>query len=241
MNATPTVAAPPQFAPQETPIDRPSRGWAWAGLVAGIAGLGTMVGSSMVDAVYDPDLDGDTAKIADKLADQVPQMIAFHTFGMIAAVALIVFAAGSYRRLAGTVSAHSLTPFVAFSGLFGTAVVLVLGTGLTTEFVFANGKEEMASAESSAFFAHWIGTIPWCWGLVGLSGIALFAAARQGAVPTWLGRVGLIGGGVTLLFGISPLQYMAGMFAPLGLIVISLGFLFGDKAYRAGREATEQA
>lgn len=241
MNATPTLAAPPTGAPAPQREARPSRAWAWSGLIAGVAGLGSMVTSSMVDAVYDPDLDGDTAKIADKLADQVPQIIAFHTFAMIAAVALIVFAAGAYRRLAGTVSAQSLTPMVAFSGIFGTALVIVLGTGLTTEFVFAVGNQEMASDENSAFFAHWIGTIPWCWGLVGLSGIALFVAARQGAVPRWLGLVGVIGGGITLLFGMSPLQYMAGMFAPLGLLVISLGFLFGDKAYRAGVRVTDEA
>lgn len=90
----------------------------------------------------------------------------------------------------------------------------------------------MATAENATFFGHWVGTIPWCWGLVGLSGVALYGAARGGAVPRWLGLVGLLGGGLTLLLGISPLQYMAGMVAPLGLIVIALGFLFGDKAYR---------
>lgn len=238
MNASTTLAAPPLTAPASPSVARPSRLWAWSGLTAGIAGLGSMIASGMVDAVYDPDLDGDPVKVADKLADQVPQILAFHTFAMIAAVALVVFAAGAHRRLAGTVSAQSLTPLIAFAGLFGTALVIVVGTGLTTEFVFALGNDEMATAENATFFAHWIGTIPWCWGLVGLSGIALWAAARQGAVPRWLGLVGLVGGAITLLFGMSPLQYMAGMVGPLGLIVISIGFLFGDKAYRAGRQVT---
>ena len=39
-------------------------------------------------------------------------------------------------------------------------------------------------------------------------------------------------GGLTLLLGISPLQYMAGMTGPIGLLVITLGFLAGDKAFR---------
>lgn len=81
-------------------------------------------------------------------------------------------------------------------------------------------------------FNHWIGTIPWCWGLLGLSGVALFGAARHGAVPKWIGLVGLVGGGLTLLLGISPLQYMAGMTGPIGLVVIAIGFLAGDKAFR---------
>ena len=84
-------------------------------------------------------------------------------------------------------------------------------------------------------YNHWIGTIPWLWTLAGLAGVALFAAFRRGGVPRWIGLVGLVLGGLTLLLGVSPLQYMAGMTGPLWLLVTSLGFAFGDKAYRADR------
>ena len=61
----------------------------------------------------------------------------------------------------------------------------------------------------------------------------MYAVGRTGGVPRWIGRVGLILGGITLLLGISPLQYMAGMTGPLWLLVTALGFCLGDRAYRS--------
>lgn len=210
----------------------PPTRWALAGLLAGVAGVGAIASSLQVSAVYDESLDGDTAKIAEKLADQVPQMLAFHVLAMVSAVLMVVFAAGLFRRLRATAPADSVLPLVAFSGVLITAIMLVVGTGLDTEFIFAAGEEGIAAPDNVAMFNHWIGTVPWCWGLLGLSGIALFGASRAGGVPRWIGLVGLVGGGLTLLLGISPLQYMAGMTGPIGLVVIALGFLAGDKAFR---------
>lgn len=212
----------------------PTTRWALAGLGAGVAGIGAIVSSLMVDAVYDEDLGGDTEAIAAKLGDQVPQLLAFHVLAMTSAVLMIVFAAGLFRRLRATAGADSLAPMVAFSGLFATALVLILGSGLDTEFIFAVGSDDAhVDPANAAFYNHWTGTIPWCWGLLGLSGVALFAASRSGGVARWLRLVGLVGGGVTLLLGISPLQYLAGMTGPIGLVVVALGFLVGDKAYRS--------
>ncbi len=210
----------------------PPTRWALAGLLAGVAGVGAIASSLQVSAVYDESLDGDTARIAEKLADQVPQMLAFHVLAMVSAVLMVVFAAGLFRRLRATTPADSVLPLVAFSGVLITAIMLVVGTGLDTEFIFAAGEEGIAASDNVAMFNHWIGTVPWCWGLLGLSGIALFGASRTGGVPKWIGLVGLLGGGLTLLLGISPLQYMAGMTGPIGLVVIALGFLAGDKVFR---------
>lgn len=211
--------------------ERASTRWALAGLGAGITGAAAIATSLAVTPVYDDELDGNAEAIAEKMGDFVPQIIAFHVLGMVSAILMIVFAAGLHRRLRAALPADSTLPMVAFGGLFGTAIVVVLGTGLDTEFVFA-ASEDLGVAESLVFYNHWIGTIPWVWGLVGLSGIVLFAASRVGAVAKWLGLVGLLGGGLTLLLGISPLQYMAGFTGPVGLIVVSLGFLVGDKAFR---------
>lgn len=218
--------------PRDEPVTYPPTRWALAGLLAGVAGIGTMVTSSMVNAVYDPDLQGDPKAISDRLGELVPQMLAFHTFTMVGAVLMIVFAAGLYRRLRATATRDSVLPLVAFSGVLITSVMLVVGSGLDTEFIFANGEDAVVVPESATFYNHWIGTVPWCWGLLGLSGICLFGLARAGGLPKWLGLVGLLGGGLTLLVGISPLQYLAGMTGPIGLIVIALGFLAGDKAFR---------
>ena len=85
----------------EASADRPatrrtsSRGWAYAGIGAGLAGIGTIVTSSMVNAIYDKDIAGDPAAIMAKLEDQTGAMFAFHTFTTVGAVLLLVFAAES--------------------------------------------------------------------------------------------------------------------------------------------------
>ena len=218
-----------------TPVaaERTSRAWALAGVGAGLAGRGTVVTSGMINAVYDPDLAGDPDAIVDKLADQTGAMIAFHSVTMVGVVLMVVFAAGLFRRLRAASGGASLAPLVAFSGLVGTAVVSVLGAGLNTEFTFALiDDESLVDPSNVAMYNHWIGTIPWLWVLAGLSGLALFAAGRAGAAPRWIGVVGLTLGGLTLLWGISPLQYMAGMTGPLMVLVVALGFCFGDRAFR---------
>ena len=101
---------------------------------------------------------------------------------------MVVFAAGLYRRLRAALPGDSIAPTVAFAGLLGTAFVLVMGSGLDTEFMLCTDEDARPLAANAAIYNHWIGTIPWCWGLAGLSGIALFATARAGGVPRWLGR-----------------------------------------------------
>ncbi len=160
-------------------------------------------------------------------------MLAFHTFAMVGAVLLVVFAAGLFRRLQARSAASSTAPLIAFAGLLGTAIVTVLGSGLDTEFIIGLSEGEPLDPANAALFNHWIGTIPWIWALAGLSGLAVYVVGRTGGVPRWIGRVGLILGGITLLLGISPLQYMAGMTGPLWLLVTALGFCLGDRAYRS--------
>ena len=209
-----------------------SRLWAVAGIGAGVCGIGTVVSSGMVNAIYDPALVGDPAGITARLVEQVPTMYAFHTFTTLGAVLLVVFAAGLHRRLRAVLP-DSVLPTVALAGLIGTAFVSIMGSGLDTEFMMGIPIEDAVQDANAAMFNHWIGTIPWLWTLAGLSGLALFAAHRRGGVPRWIGRVGLVLGGLTLLLGVSPLQYMAGMTGPLWLLVTAIGFVVGDRAYRA--------
>ncbi|MET1059298.1 MAG: hypothetical protein ABWX84_06855 [Nocardioides sp.] len=211
---------------------RASRGWAYAGIGAALAGIGTVVTSGMVNAIYDKDIAGDPAAIMAKLQDQTGAMYAFHTFTTVGAVLLLVFAAGLYRRLRTSLP-DSILPTLALSGLIGTAFVSIMGSGLDTEFMMGLSQEDAVLPTSAVMYNHWIGTIPWLWTLAGLAGVALFAAFRRGGVPRWIGLVGLVLGGLTLLLGVSPLQYMAGMTGPLWLLVTALGFSFGDKAHRA--------
>ena len=41
--------------------------------------------------------------------------------------------------------------------------------------------------------------------------------------------VSLLLGGLTVLTGVSPFQYLAGMIGPVWLTVAALGFLLGDR------------
>ena len=221
-------------APDTTP--RRNRAWAFAGIGAGLTGIATIVTTSMVSAVYDKDLEGNSAAIADKLTEQTGPMFAFHIVASLCAVLLIVFAAGLFRRLRDAVGGDSLAPMVAFAGLVGTSVILIMGTGLDTEFTssFVHGgkDEQIVDDANAALYNHWLGTIPWVFVLAGLAGTAIYVAARQGGVPAWLGRAGLVLGGLTLVVGISPLQYLAAVPGVLLVLVTAIGFTVGDKAHR---------
>ena len=225
----------PAGSPDASPATprRTSRSWAVAGIGAGLAGIGTIVSSGMVNAVYDPDLAGDPAGIQARLADQTGAMYAFHTFTAVGAVLLIVFAAGLHRRLRAVLP-ESIAPTLALAGLAGTAVVSILGSGLDTEFMMGLTQDDVIQPANAAMYNHWIGTIPWLWTLAGLAGLALFSAYRRGGMPRWIGLTGVVLGGLTVLLGGSPVQYMAGMTGPLLVLVAAIGFTVGDRAHRAG-------
>ena len=207
-----------------------SRSWAFAGIGAGLCGIGTLVTSSMVNAIYDPAIQGDQAAIAARLGEQVAPMFAFHTFTVVGAVLMLVFAAGLHRRISDALPGSSLA-MLAFSGLVGTAFVSVMGSGLDTEFMLGIPDGYILDAPA-VMYNHWIGTIPWLWTLAGVTGLALFAAARRGGVPRWIGLVGLVLGGITLLAGASPFQYLAILPGALWLLATAIGVSLGDRAAR---------
>jgi hypothetical protein len=220
----------------ETPTPRPSRSWALAGIGAAVAGMATIVTSSAVDVVYRDEFSrGSIDGVGEALSDKTGVMFAFHSVTTLGAVLMIVFGAGLFRRLRATMP-DSIAPVVALVGLAGTGLVSLLGAGLDTEFMIAGLQDDIAVDDSSAaMYNHWIGTIPWLWTLVGLSGLAVFVAFRRGGAPRWLGLVGLVLGGLTLALGISPFEYMAGMTGVLWLLATAVGFTIGDKAFRAAR------
>lgn len=201
------------------------RGWALAGVGAGVAGILSIVGSSLTDAVYASDVQGDPEAIAGRLAEQVPQILLFHVSTMLSCALMVVFAAGLHRQLRHRVGADSLLPGIAAGGLGLVAVAQLMGAGLTTEFAFAFAAGDYAFVpETMAFFGHWVGTVPWIWGGAGLTALALaHASLRQGAYPRWIGWTSLVLGGLTALFLVSPMQYMAGMTGPLWLTAVAIG------------------
>lgn len=216
-----------------SPADR--RTWAFVGAAAGLAGVVGIQASLQIDAVYNEKYSGDAAKITDRLGDFVPQLLTLHFAMTLAAVLLLVFGAGLRRRLQVQAPSGSLLPDVAAGGLLLTSVAALMGSGFTTEIVFGLQDSEVAlDQEFAAVVGHWIGTIPWLWLGAGVTGVAVAVASlRHAAAPRWIGWVAAVLGGITLLFGISPLQYMAGFTGPVLVLLLGVGFAFGDRGRRA--------
>ncbi|GAB2698903.1 hypothetical protein [Thalassiella azotivora] len=212
------------------------RAWAASGVVAGLAGLGGISASMASGAVYDESVMGDPEGIVALMSEQVPQLLVFHTLTLVGVVALVVFAAGLHRRLRDRLGEGSLLPSVAAGGLGLVTVAGLMGTALDTEFIFGLAEPDVMVAETAVLYGHWVGTVAWLWLGAGIAGVATAVAAlRHAAAPRWIGWVSVVLGGLTLLFGVSPLQYMAGFTGPVWLTVVALGFLLGDRARRAAR------
>jgi hypothetical protein len=207
----------------------PPRGWAWVGVLAGAASIAGIQLSMSLSPVYDKAAPPTAQSITEHLSGRIPQLVAFHIITVIAALLVLVFAAGLKRRLDAQAPAGSLLPTLAGNGLVIVSVVLILGTGLNTEFTFGLADPQLMVATDVSFYSHWIATIEWLWLTAGVSALAVGFAALRGAAPRWLGFVSLVLGGLTVLLGISPLQYLAGFVGPVWLLVAALGFALGDR------------
>jgi hypothetical protein len=205
------------------------RGWAVAGVLGGIAAVASMQLSMSAGPVYDQASPPTPEWIAEQLASKVTVLIGFHIATTVAALLLMIFTAGLKRRLDAQAPADSLAPTVAAIGLVITSAILIMGAGLNTEFIFGLATPGMMPATDVSIYSHWVATISWLWVAAGVSAVALGLAAWKGAAPRWIGVVSLVLGALTALVGISPLQYLAGFVGPIWLLVISLGFTFGDR------------
>jgi hypothetical protein len=238
--ATPAAThAAPHVAPAPLALPAHSRLWAGSGVAAAVTGIGGLVATGFINAVYDPAISGDADAVYTAMADSKVASSVFHVLGTASALLLLPFAAGLLRRLRVVLPGDSLLPALAAVGVALTSAVLLLGTGLDTEFGAGLPDRQHVVAENVSLYGHWVGTIPYVWTGIGVAGLAVFAAARlarrgaQGGVPRWLGRIGLVLGGLTVVAGVSPLEYVAGMVGPLWLLVTATGFLLGDRSHRA--------
>jgi hypothetical protein len=226
VHTTPATAPAP---PTRTPRPRTPRSWAWTGVAAGALAMAGIQASMAVGVNWEA-VAGDPDAIVADLGTRTTELLVFHTATILSALLVLVFAAGLKRRLDAQAPAGSLVPTVAGWGLVLVSVAGLLGTGLDTQFIFGFAEPDLLVASSGAFYSDWVATIPWLWVGAGVTGVALgVAALKHGAAPTWIGIVGLVLGGITLLAGVSPLQYLAGFTGPLWLLVTALGFALGDR------------
>lgn len=206
-----------------------SRAWAWTGVAAGALGLATIQASLAASVDWDKTQGDAVAMLADAATKQ-SSFLVFHVLAAASAVVIPVFAAGLKRRIDQRTPDGSLHGTVAAWGLVLVSVALLLGSGLDTQFSLALSDPDVLVPESAAFYTDWVATISWLWLGAGLSGVALAVAAfRHSAAPRWIGAVSVVLGGLTLIAGLSPLQYMAGFTGPVWLLVVALGFALGDR------------
>ena len=77
------ASAPIRATRRTSPGSR--RGWALSGVAAGVLGIGTMVSSSMINAIYDKEIALDEDAILAELADQSTQIMAFQVIASLTA------------------------------------------------------------------------------------------------------------------------------------------------------------
>ena len=188
----------------------------------------------MVNTVYDPDLAGDPAGIAAKLSDKTTAMYVFHAVTALGAVLMLVFAAGLLPPAAGRRCPTASSRPSPSAGSLGTAFVSVLGSGLDTEFMMACQKATPSRTPTRRCTTTGSAPSRGCGSSPASPGSRCSPAYRQGGVPRWIGRVGLVLGGLTVLLGVSPLEYMSGVTGALWLLATALGFTLGDRAPHRG-------
>lgn len=214
---------------QPTAPPQPSRAWAWTGVAAGVLGIAT-IQASMAASVDWENTAGDAEKMLADAATKQGAYLLFHVLAVLTMLMLPVFGAGLKRRLDQQGPAGALHGQVALGGLLLTAVALLLGSGLDTQFALGFSDPSLYVPESAAFYTDWVATIPWLWVGAGLSALAVsLAALRHGAAPRWVGVVSLVLGALIVVAGVSPFQYMAGFIGPVWLLIAALGFALGDR------------
>lgn len=212
----------------------PSRLWAVVGILAALGSFASVYLSMTLSPEYVEGRQITSEDINASLAEDLPVLIAFHVVTLTSGLLLLVFAAGLQRRLREALPPHALAPTIAFAGLLLVTVAQMLGTGLDTEFLFGTSDVAINLPSDIGFYSHWVATIPWLWVGGGVAGLAVFAAQRSAAVPGWIGVTSLLLGALTVLLGVSPLQYLAAGPGALWLLIVSVGFAAGDRAHRAG-------
>ncbi len=210
--------------------------WAFAGAVAGAASFASVFLSMTLSPEYVPGSVMTPERMNDEYVANQLVMIAFHTVTVIAAVLVVVFAAGLHRRLRRDSSNDALAPMVAFAGLLLLAAAQVLGSGLDTEFLFGIADTAINLPSDIGFYSHWVATIPWLWLGGGLAALAVASARRSAAVPRWISVTSWILGVLTVLVAASPLQYIAALPGTIWMVTVSIGFAVGDRMHRRGAQ-----
>ena len=231
MTSTIAPATSSEILTSESPT---SRRWLTAGVVAGLAGIGSIVASSMTGAVYEDDIAGDAVAITDRLSEMVPQILLFDTATMVSALLMVVFAAGLYRQLRGRARRRQPAPRRRLDRPGADLGGPDHGLGSHHRVRVRSRSAGLAGARDGRLLRPLARHHPVALGR-GRPDRRLDGgrrAPRYGAYARWIGWTSAVLGGLALLFAVSPLQYMAGMVGPLWLTIATLGLTFSRHGRR---------
>ena len=220
-----TLTPPPVTRPVEAPpTARSPRGWAWAGVGAGVIGLAVFLLSGAL--VVPEEAMADNAEVLTHVLDGEASVWAFQTLTVLAAGLLAVFGTGLRRTLAAQEPAGSLLPDLALVGALLTSGTLLVGGGISTE-LFWSLTRDAAEIDPDTVAANLgiFNTIAWVWVGIGLSaGKVAVAALRHGAVARWVGWVSAAMAALVAVTQVVPLQYLALVPGSLWLLVAGTAF-----------------
>ena len=215
------------------PSRRAGRGWAWAGLAAGLGGFAVFLGPATA-LVVPTDAYADNADVLAELAGEQGWVWGFQTGTTALAVLAVIFGVGLRRRLAGQEPAGSLLPDLSALGLVLVAALLLVGGGISTEMFHSLRNADELDPDTMGSHLAIFNTMAWVWagGILTTGSVAL-AGLRHGAVGKGLARFAAV---MTFLIGVTqvlPFQYLAVAPVALFLIVCSISMLRAERRVTA--------
>ena len=205
------------------------RGWARCGIGAGVLGL-VIFGLTGALNVDESAL-ADNAELAVLLTDKAPFVWAYQVLGVATALLLTVFGTGLYRRLAQQSPAQSLAPMLSVGGLWLTAAMSLVGSGICTEMFYGllQDTEDLDPDTLAAQLAIF-NTMGWVWiGAVLATGSVAVVGLKHGAVTRRLAIGSVAATALAGLTNIAPLQYMAMPIIALWLIGAGISFARSER------------
>jgi hypothetical protein len=201
------------------------RGWAYAGLAAGIGGFALFLGPASMLTVSNDAL-ADNVDVTAEITGKAEWVWAFQTGSVAVAILVVIFGVGLRRRLAGQEPAGSLAPDLAAFGMLLVAAMLFVGGGISTELF--HSLRHADEVDPDTFGAHMalFNTMGWVWaGGILTTGAVAYAGRNHGSVGrfvTWFAVAMTV---LVALTQLVPLQYLAVAPVSLFLIVTSIAMV----------------
>ncbi len=208
---------------------RPGRGWAWAGLAAGIGAFALFLGPATALNVSTDAL-ADNAQVLAEIDGKQGWVWAFQTGTFALAVLAVIFGIGLRRRLAGQAPAGSLLPDLSAVGLLLVGGMLLVGGGIGTELFHSLRHADEVDPDTIGAHLAIYNTLAWVWaGGILTTGAVAVAGLRHASVGKGLARFAAVMTFLTLVTQVLPFQYLAVAPVALFLIVASISMLRSER------------